>query len=235
MFFAKQEVTAVDHLSFSVEKGEIFGFLGPNGAGKTTTLNMILGIAVPCDGSIEIFGSKFKSGDVEPLERIGYLPEVSALPGYFSVFEILDFYARLFHLSEKVKNERIKHIIEMLGLWKERHTPLQNLSMGQRRLVDFMQALVNDPDLILLDEPTVYLDPVILERLRKILLELKNSGKTIIMSTHMLSEIGRLSDRIAIIDRGKLLKLGRKEEFIQNNSIETEFLRIIKHDDEPLD
>lgn len=227
-FLGRVVITAVDHLNLEVVRGEIFGFLGPNGAGKTTTLNMIVGITRPSGGTIEIFGRRFQSGQIKPLARIGYLPETTASPSYYSIAELLNFYAQLFNIPADKKKSRIKHLLEMVGLFKERHTLLKNLSMGQRRLVDITQALINDPDLILLDEPTVYLDPVILDRLRKILFRLKEEGKTIIMSSHMLPEIEKLSDRVAIIAQGRLLKVGLKEEFVQDGTMEGEFLRIIR-------
>lgn len=230
-FFRSEKVMAVDRLDLEILQGEIFGFLGPNGAGKTTTLNMIVGITDPTQGRIEIFGKNFKSGDIEPLKRIGYVPETTALPGYYSPLELLDFYAQLFGIPRETATERIKDLLETIGLLKESNVPLKNLSMGQRRLVDFIQALINDPDLILLDEPTVYLDPVIIERFRNILLRLKSQGKTILMSSHMLSMIEKLSDRVAIIDRGRLLKVGLKEDFMRQGTMEEEFLRIVKDAD----
>ncbi len=229
-FFKTERVVAVDHLDLEVREGEIFGFLGPNGAGKTSTLNMVVGIIKPTSGSIEIFGKPFCPGSIEPLKKMGYVPETTNLPDYFSVLELLDFYAQLFHIPEAVKIERIMHLLELMGLLKERSTSIKNLSMGQRRLVDIMQALINDPDLILLDEPTVYLDPIIIERLRSTLLHLKNKGKTILMSSHMLSEIGKLSDRVAVIHQGRLLKVCPKDEFIKQGTIEEAFLRLVKNE-----
>lgn len=229
LFAPEKSVAAVDDLALEVRRGEIFGFVGPNGAGKTTTLNMLVGITRPSAGSIEIFGKPFGPGDIEPLKKIGYVPETTFLPEYFTVTELLDFYAKVFDLPFELKVGRIRQLLEMFGLLPERNVLLENLSMGQRRLVDIMQALINDPDLILLDEPTVYLDPVIMERLRAVLLHLKDSGKTVLMSSHMLPEIERLSDRLAVIDHGRLLKTGPKSEFMLQGSIESEFLRLVKH------
>lgn len=226
--FKTETVVAVDRLDFEVKEGEIFGFLGPNGAGKTSTLNMVVGVVEPSAGSLEIFGERFKSGDIAPLARLGYVPEAVSLPDYFSISDLLDFYAQLFCLSRDVRRERIKNLLLLMGLAKEAGTLIKKLSMGQRRLVDIMQALINDPDLILLDEPTVYLDPVIIERLRSVLLRLKTEGKTIIVSSHMLSEIEQISDRVAVICRGKLLKLCTKSEFVAREPMEKAFLRLIK-------
>ena len=227
-FLKEDKILAVDGLDLEIYEAEIFGFLGPNAAGKTTTLNMIVGISEPTSGSIEIFGERFLTGDIDPLRKIGYVPETTLLPGYVTVAELLDFYAEIFDISEAVKVKRIAQLLDMVGLAKEKNMFLQNLSMGQRRLVDIAQALINDPDLVLFDEPTVYLDPIIMERFRAILRNLRACGKTIVMSSHMLPEIEKLSDRLAIINKGRLLKTGPKEEFMRDGSIEKEFLRIVK-------
>ena len=224
----KKKIVAVDHLDLEIRKGEIFGFVGPNAAGKTTTLNMLVGITEPTHGTIEIFNRPFKAGDIEPLRRMGYVPEATVLPDYFTVVELLDFYAKLFSIAKKIKLERLEHLLDIVGLSEERNTLLKNLSMGQRRLVDIMQALINDPILVLLDEPTVYLDPVIMERFRSILMTLRKQGKTVIMSSHILPEVEKLADRVAIIHRGILLKVGPKEEFMRHGSMEGEFLRLVK-------
>lgn len=229
VFLTSRKITAVDMLDLEIIEGEIFGFLGPNGAGKTTTLNMVVGVTEPSSGEIEIFGRPFKSSGIEALSRVGYVPEATLLPGYLTVVEFLDFCARLFDLSRKVRRERILLLLEMVGLLKEKNTLLTNLSMGQRRLIDIIQALINDPDLILLDEPTVYLDPLVMEHLRRILCHLKENGKTVVFSSHVISEIEKIADRVAIIDHGKLLKVGPKEDFIKQGPMEEEFLRIVKH------
>ena len=227
-FLKRKNVEAVKGLDLEIYDGEIFGFVGPNGAGKTTTLNMLVGITQSSGGAIEMFGRPFKAGDIEPLRYIGYVPETTSLPDYFTVVGLLDFYAQLFGIPKKTKRERIGRLLDMVGLFDERYTLIKNLSMGQRRLVDFMQALINDPRLVLLDEPTVYLDPVIMERFRLILNTLRKQGKTILMSSHILPEVEKLSDRVAIIHRGILLKIGPKKDFMQHGSIEKEFLRLVK-------
>lgn len=228
--FKTERVAAVDGLDLEVRSGEIFGLLGPNGAGKTTTINLIIGIAVPTSGKIELFGSPFWAGNVAPLGHIGYVPEATFLPEYFTVAELLEFYAQLYFIPWRVIRQRIGELLDKVGLSKERRTPLKQLSMGQRRLVDIAQALIHDPDLIILDEPTVYLDPLILDRFRTILRELKARGKTILMSSHMLSEIEKLSDRIAILDKGRCLKIETREEFSREGSLEESFLKLVRHE-----
>ncbi len=228
-FFSLKKVTAVNYLDLEISQGEIFGFLGPNGAGKTTTLNMLVGITQPSCGEIEIFGRPLKPAAISFLEAVGYVPEATVLPGYLTVVEFLDFCAQLFDISKKVRYERIARLLEMVGLLKERNTLLRNLSMGQRRLIDIIQALINDPLLILMDEPTVYLDPLVMEHLRTILSHLKEQGKTVIFSSHVISEIEKIADRVAIIDRGRLLKVGPKKDFTSHSTLEEAFLRIVKH------
>lgn len=228
--FKVERVVAVDGLDLEVYPGEIFGLLGPNGAGKTTTINLLIGISVPTKGKIELFGAPFWAGNVAPLGHIGYVPETTFLPEYFTVSELLDFYAQLYFIPHRAIQRRIGELLDRLGLSKERRTPLKRLSMGQRRLVDFAQALIHNPDLIILDEPTVYLDPVILDRFRMILRELKARGKTILMSSHMLTEIDKLSDRIAILDKGRCVKVAPKDEFKKDGSLEENFLRLVRHE-----
>lgn len=228
-FFSVRRVTAVDGLDLEIREGEVFGFLGPNGAGKTTTLNMLVGLTEPTSGAIRLFGRRFAGGAIEPLRRMGYLPETSGLPEYLSVVELLDFYAQIFGLTAEAERAgRLKDLLTQVGLLQERRSLLKNLSMGQRRLVDLALALINDPDLILLDEPTVYLDPLMVECFRSIVLALKKRGKTVFVCSHTLTLIEKLCDRVAIIDHGRLLKVGSKEDFLRLGSMEDEFLRIIK-------
>jgi len=229
--FFRREALAVADLDLEVFQGEIFGVLGPNGAGKTTTLNMLAGVARPTAGHIELFGVPFVAGDTTPFRRIGYVPETTVLPDFCTVHDLLFFFGALFGLTTAVIRERIKHLLEVTGLTKERHVLLRHLSAGQRRQVDFIQALIHDPDLIILDEPTVYLDPVILGRLREMLRGLKESGKTIVISTHSLMEIERLCDRVAVLNEGHCLKVEGRDEFLRAGGIEEEFMRIIRHGD----
>jgi len=229
--FFRRKVTAVADLDLEIFEGEIFGLLGPNAAGKTTTLNMLIGVVRPTAGFIELFGRPFFAGDTKPFTRIGYVPETTVLPDFSSVHDLLFFFGALFGLPKSVIRDRIKHLLEVTGLTKERHALLKHLSAGQRRQVDFIQALIHDPDLIILDEPTVYLDPMILRRFREMLQELQKSGKTIIMSTHSLTEIEKLCDRVAVLDEGKCLKIEGREEFLRAGGMEEEFMRIIRHED----
>jgi ABC-2 type transport system ATP-binding protein len=229
--FLRERVTAVKDLDLLIAEGEIFGVLGPNGAGKTTTLNMLVGVVRPTSGTIELFGRPFLAGDTAPSRRLGYVPETTVLPDFCSVHDLLFFFGALFGMPKALIRERTKHLLEVTGLTKERHTLLQHLSAGQRRQVDFIQALLHDPDLIILDEPTVYLDPMILQRFREMLRGLQKVGKTVIMSTHSLAEIEKLCDRVAVLDAGRCLKVEGREEFLRAGGMEEEFMRIMRHED----
>jgi len=216
-------------LSLEVRRGEIFGFLGPNGAGKTTTLHMLAGISRPTAGGIEIFGKPFRCGQIWPLSRIGYVPESTYLPGDMTMTELLSFFARLYGLPGAAVRERISSMFEMMGfVLRERATFVRSLSMGQRRLLDLALALVHDPDLIFFDEPTVYLDPLAVERFRGIIGMLKKKGKTIFLSSHTLPLIERLSDRVAVIARGRLLRVASAQDFAAEGGLERVFLQLVK-------
>ena len=227
-WLSQGRVCAVCDLDLEVRRGEVFGFLGPNGAGKTTTLRMLTGITRPTAGMIELFGEPFSCPQTKPLTRIGFVSENTAVPGYMTVMEILLFFAKLAGMSDASARERILRLLQTTGMSLDAKTIIRKLSMGQKRLVDFMLALVNDPDLIFLDEPTVYLDPLVVEHFSQTILELKARGKTVFMSSHTLPLIEKLSDRVAIIHKGRLLKVGRRDEISGPGGMEKEFLRIIK-------
>lgn len=230
-FFEKNKVRAVDNLTLNIQKGEIFAFLGPNGAGKTTTLNMLVGFIEPTSGEIKIFDKIFIHNDIDIKKRIGYLPESTQLPDYYRVYELLEFYCDIFLIPKLKMKDIINRLLEEVGIHRQYRELTKNLSMGQKRCLGLAIALINDPELLFLDEPTVYLDPVIIEKIRKVLLKLKDRGRTIFMSSHILSEVEKLSDRFAIIKNGKLLEQGFTRELIKNSSLEEEFLRKIKEDE----
>ncbi|MDD5538273.1 MAG: ABC transporter ATP-binding protein [Candidatus Omnitrophica bacterium] len=227
--FFQKTIPAVVDLDLEVRRGEVFGFLGPNGAGKTTTLHMLAGISRPSAGAIEIFGRSFRCGQIWPLHRIGYVPESTYLPGDMTMTELLSFFARLYGLPGTTVRERISRMFEMIGfVLRERATFVRSLSMGQRRLLDLVLALVHDPDLVFFDEPTVYLDPLAVERFRDIVGMLKKKGKTVFLSSHTLPLIERLSDRVAVIARGRLLRVAPAQDFAAEGGLETVFLQLVK-------
>ena len=226
-FFKKSSIRAVDNLNLAINSGEIFGLLGPNGAGKTTTLNMIVGFFTPTSGEIELFGQRVTPKNIEIRSKIGYLAESPFLPEYLSVNELLNFYARIFGLADNIRKERIEMLLESLGLRDIGAQRIKTLSIGQRRSVSLAGALINDPTILILDEPTVYLDPIILEKVRSIVLKLKQNNKTILISSHILSEVEKLCDRIAIIHRGHLARTANREEFKTAGSLDDIFLSSI--------
>ena len=228
--FGKREVRAVDSLNLQINKGEIFAFLGPNGAGKTTTINMLIGFIRPTSGEIKLFGNAFTYKDIEIKRRIGYLPEYLQLPDYYRVYELLELYCNIFNIAKSKHKDIIGQILEDVGICAQKKELIKNLSMGQKRSLGIAITLINKPELLLLDEPTVYLDPLMIENMRKLLLKLKNSGTTVFMSSHILSEAEKISDRFAIIKEGKLLEQGSTGELTKHISLEDEFLKKVKGD-----
>jgi len=224
-------VNAVRDLNLKINKGEIFAFLGPNGAGKTTTIKMLIGFISSTSGKIKLFDQEFNSKSVTIKKRLGYLPEFTQLPEYYRVYELLDFYCDIFNITRSKRKEVIGQVLEEVGIVDQRKEWIKNLSMGQKRCLGLVASLINNPELLLLDEPTVYLDPLIIEKVRKLLLKLKNNGTTIFMSSHILSEVEKISDRFAIIKQGRLLEEGLTQELKKASSLEEEFLKKVKSDD----
>lgn len=224
----KECIAAVDDLNLQIHTGEIFAFLGPNGAGKTTTINMLVGFLQPTSGTITMFGLPFTPKSVEIKRRIGYVPESAHLPTHYRVFELLEFYCELFFITKAIRKKKIDDVLNDVGLEHQYKKWIKDLSMGQKRCLGLASALINDPDLLLLDEPTVYLDPLILEKIRMMLLKLKQQNKTIFMSSHILSEVEKVSDSFAIIKDGHLLRQGSTQELKKHKSLEEEFLQTIK-------
>ena len=208
----KVETLAVDDLSFSVQEGEIFGFLGPNGAGKTTTLHTLLGFLHPTSGGGSIFGLPF--GDTEALRRIGLLPEYVNLHQYYTPNGMLNYYARLSGLDPAESRARATYVLERLGIADVREKRVSTFSRGMFQRLGLAQAFLGDPDLLLLDEPTSSLDPVGRKDVKDLLLELKAQGKTIVISSHILSDIESLCDRVAIIRKGRLVTTGKLDQLL---------------------
>ncbi len=212
----KVETTAVNDLSFSVEQGEIFGFLGPNGAGKTTTLYTLLGFLHPSSGGGSVFGLPF--GDPEGLRRIGYLPEYVNLHEYYTPDGMLNYYARLSGLDPVEARARASYVLERLGIADVCNKRISKFSKGMIQRLGLAQAVLGNPDLLFLDEPTSSLDPVGRKDVKDLLLELKAQGKTVVISSHILSDIESLCDRVAIIRKGRLVKTGKLDELLSTGS-----------------
>ncbi|HID21917.1 MAG TPA: ABC transporter ATP-binding protein, partial [Planctomycetaceae bacterium] len=194
-------------------KGEVFGLLGPNGSGKTTTIKLLLGLLFPTEGEITILGRS--ASDVTKNERIGYLPEESYLYRFLNAEETLDFYGRLFDMPEAVRRQRTHELIQMVGLEHARRRQLKEYSKGMTRRIGLAQALINDPDLVLLDEPTTGLDPLGTRDMKDLILKLRDQGKTVVMCSHLLADVQDVCDRIAILYEGELKELGRVDDLLK--------------------
>lgn len=206
--------TAVENVNFQVNEGEIFGFIGPNGAGKTTTIKTLLGLLKPTSGEITILGKPL--GDIEIKKRISYLPENPYFYQHMNSYEILDFYGQLFKIPAKERKERIEKLLEQVGLAKDGKRNLKEYSKGMLQRVGIAQALINEPDLVFLDEPTSGLDPIAHKDIQDIIFNLKKNGKTVFMSSHQLSDVENVCDRVAIIKRGKIVRMGTMEELLED-------------------
>ncbi|KAB2334857.1 ATP-binding cassette domain-containing protein [Cytobacillus depressus] len=205
-----QSVVAVDSISFSVEAGEIFTIIGPNGAGKTTTLEMIEGLQTPDNGDIQLKGLNWKSDSKRIKQMIGVQPQTSALFDLLTVYESLDVFAGFYERSRP-----IEEILDFINLGDHRKKFVKTLSGGQRQRLAIGIALVNDPDILFLDEPTTGLDPQARRNLWDIILKLKGLGKTTILTTHYMEEAEKLSDRVCIVDQGKIIALDTPQNLIQ--------------------
>jgi ABC-2 type transport system ATP-binding protein len=214
--FWGRQMTAVDHLDLEVRKGEIFGFLGPNGAGKTTTLKMLMGLIYPTSGKAWVLGQKI--GDVAMKHHVGFLPEAPYFYDYLTAEEFLRFYGQLFGLGGRLLSERIDMLLNIVGLSDARRLQLRKFSKGMLQRIGIAQALINDPHLLILDEPMSGLDPVGRKEIRDLILCLKEQGKTIFFSSHILHDAEVLCDRVGILLKGRLVALGKVSELINARS-----------------
>ncbi len=203
---------AVADLSFSVPDGTIFGLLGPNGAGKTTTLKMAIGLLRPDTGSVRVFGGDV--GDLNVRSRVGFLPESPYFYRYLNAEKALDFYARLFGIPKRERRERTERLLEMVGLSDASDLPLAKFSKGMLQRFGIAQALVNDPDLLIVDEPASGLDPLGQVEMRRMLTELNAEGKTILLSSHHLSEIENVCHEVAIMNKGRIVARGKLDDLL---------------------
>jgi len=211
-FWGRPKARAVDDVDFDVKRGEVFGLLGPNGSGKSTTVKMLLGLLYPTKGHIEVFGQSPRH--VQTKSRIGYLPEESYLYRYLNSRETLDFFGNLFHLDKRERNNRAEQLLEMVGLSQTRTRAVGEFSKGMQRRIGLAQALINDPDLIILDEPTSGLDPIGCREIKDLILALARRGKTVILSSHLLSDVEDVCDRVVIYYGGKVQALGTLKELL---------------------
>jgi ABC-2 type transport system ATP-binding protein len=211
-FWGRSKARAVDGVDFEVRRGEVFGLLGPNGSGKSTTIKMLLGLLHPTKGAIEVFGQSPR--DVKTKARIGYLPEESYLYRYLDSRETLDFFGNLFTLPKDVRRQRSEQLLEMVGLTGARSRAVGEYSKGMQRRIGLAQALINDPDLVILDEPTAGLDPIGCREVKDLILALARRGKTVLLSSHLLSDVEDVCDRVVIYYGGKVQAMGTLQELL---------------------
>lgn len=221
-FWRKKIIPALYPLHLSVNEGETFGFLGPNGAGKTTTLKLLLGITFPIAGTAQILGRPY----LEPVVKreIGFLPEQPYFYDYLSAPELLDYYAQLSGVSAAERSKRIPALLEQVGLGDVGKKQLRKFSKGMLQRVGIAQAIIHDPKLIFLDEPMSGLDPIGRREIRELLQGLKDQGKTIFFSTHILSDAEALCDRVAVIHKGELRGVGVVEELKSKSADKSEIV-----------
>lgn len=216
-----QDVHALTELNLEVQSGEILAYLGPNGSGKTTTIKMLLGLIFPTSGSIEILGSKNPTSPAIKKE-IGYLPEGAYYPDFLKGEEILKYYGQLYGLSGKDLSTRIDKVIEQVGMQHARKRLLRGYSKGMRQRIGLAQALISDPKILILDEPTTGLDPIARKEIRDIILNLREEGKTLMISSHELLEVELISDRISILFEGVQQTMGTITELLNERELSIE-------------
>jgi ABC-2 type transport system ATP-binding protein len=209
-------VLALNDLTLEVYPGEVFAMVGPNGSGKTTTLKLLMGLIWPTSGQAWLLGQSPRHVKIK--QRIGFLPDGPYFYGHLNAYELLDFYAGLFGMSAAERQKRIPELIELVGLGERGKQRIRTYSKGMVQRIGLAQALLNDPELIFLDEPTSGLDPLGSRDIRDLILEMRNRGKTVFICSHFLAELETFCDRVAILHRGRLLKVGRVQELLVDPS-----------------
>jgi ABC-2 type transport system ATP-binding protein len=212
-FWKKKKVRALDGLSLAVERGQIFGFLGGNGAGKTTTIKILMSLLFPTSGTARILGADIS--DVAMHRRIGYCPENPYFYDYLTARELMNYFAQLFGYDSAQQKQKTETLLARVGLdEKDWDKQLRKFSKGMLQRVGLAQALINDPEVVFLDEPMSGLDPIGRREVRELIAELRENGKTVFMSTHILSDIEALCDRVAILRGGKLAAMGKLDDLL---------------------
>jgi ABC-2 type transport system ATP-binding protein len=234
------DFVAVDDVSFSVERGEIVGMLGPNGAGKTTTIHMLLGLITPSAGEIRMFGGRFGEHREEILQRLNFTSPYVAFPYRLTVLENLRVFARMYNVAEP--DRKITELLELFGIAEFRDKAIAKLSSGENTRVGLAKAMMNDPELLLLDEPTAYLDPEIAWQVKNVLLEAQRElGTTILYTSHNMLEVERMCNRIVFLHRGRVIAVGSPIEITQailkeersEPALEEVFLRVAREEASP--
>jgi ABC-2 type transport system ATP-binding protein len=215
---SKQKVLALNNFTFEVNEGEIFGLLGPNGAGKTTLIKILLAITFPTRGSAKVFGTDVSSSKWK--SKVGYLPENHKFPSYLTGEQVLRYYGRLSGLnSGKEFHNKINTMLELMNLTQWKNVKIRKYSKGMMQKLGLAQSLLNEPDLIFLDEPTDGVDPIGRKEIRDILMDLKKKGKTIFLNSHLLSEVEMICDRVAILNKGDLVKEGNVDDLTKSENM----------------
>lgn len=211
-FWGRPKARAVNDIDFEIKQGEVVGLLGPNGSGKSTTVKMLLGLLYPTGGRLSVFGRSPRA--VETKREIGYLPEDSYLYKYLTAEETLDFFGSLFNLSAADRKQRIDQLLDMVGLAHARRRRVGEFSKGMARRIGLAQAMINDPAFLILDEPTSGLDPLGCKEVKDLILALKKRGKTVLITSHLLSDIEDVCDRVIILYGGKIRATGSLNELL---------------------
>ena len=217
--FADKKITALSNFSFDVEDSEIFGLLGPNGAGKTTLIKIILGITFPTSGEVKVFDKDISDHTYK--SKVGYLPENHKFPNYLTGEQVLHYFGKLSGLTGAEVKKKTNEFLNLTGMEKWRKTKIKKYSKGMLQRLGLAQSLLNNPEIVFLDEPTDGVDPIGRKEIRDLLKELKLKGRTIFLNSHMLSEVELVCDRIAILNKGVLVKSGRVDDItaVSNNYI----------------
>ena len=215
-FWFRAKARAVDGIDFSIDQNEIFGLLGPNGSGKSTTIKMILGLLRKSRGRLAVFGKE--PSDVSIKSRIGYLPEETYMYRFLDARETLDYYGKLFGLERRIRKKRVEELLDMVGLSQVAHRKVGEYSKGMARRIGLAQALINDPDLLILDEPTSGLDPIGTRQVKGLLQELGRKGTTILLSSHLLSDVEDVCDRMVILYGGKIRAEGTADQLLSDSN-----------------
>src|SRR5438874_1024672 len=214
-FWKKRPRCVLKPLDLSVEEGEIFGYLGPNGAGKTTTLKLLMGLIFPSGGSARLLGRDWRDPDVKT--EVGFLPEQPYFYDYLTATELLEYYGQLSGMDLAAQSRRVPEVLERVGMTRAANMQLRKFSKGMLQRVGIAQAIIHDPKLVILDEPMSGLDPLGRREIRELLQELKDQGKTVFFSTHILSDAEALCDRVAVIHKGELRGIGVVADLVNRN------------------
>jgi len=203
---------AVNHLNLTVEAKQIHGFLGPNGAGKTTTIKMLVGLLRPDSGSLKILGTNAAGDKPKIRERIGYMPELPKFPKHLTGVELLDVYGRMYNIPKEARKKKIPELLKIVGLEGRGRDRIGKYSKGMQQRIGIAQALLNDPELVILDEPSIGLDPVGMVEVRDMVKGIVKGGQTVFFSSHLLAEVQQICDHVTIINFGNMLFTGTLEE-----------------------